>query len=351
MRFLSFTAACGLAIGVLPSLGAAQELLTNPSFEQSPNTVSGPHGTPIGWTLEELPRVPAQAGPYRGDYNNGGVSTTPCLPSNYCNAVDAADYTVWRDNLGTNFMLPNRHTTLSGPVNQFDYDIWKADFGFPRTADLAQSANFSHIAFKPLGSEIFFDVGGLWSVWFEPYNGTNSGNPDNETNLTQTVPGTPGLTYTMEAHALFEDYFPGGVVNLNATNAGTPTGAPFDDGPASPTDTYFGLDFLDSTGAVLTGSVQIELKAAGQPSNTTWMKHTLVGTAPAGTTQVRVRATMTDGVTNPLPNPQVFQMSAFVDLFSLTASGGTSNVAAVPEPTSCIVLLGAVGLLVAYRRS
>ncbi len=341
MRSLLFTAACGLAISAVPMLGAAQELLTNQSFEQSASANSGPYGTPVGWKLTELPRVPNQAGPYRGDYNNMGVTSLPCLESNYCGAVDAADYTVWRDNLGATFALPNRHSSLTGPINQFDYDIWKADFGFPRTMDLAQSANFSHLA--------FFDDGGLWNVWFQPYNGTFANNPDNEAHLTQTVSGTPGLTYTMEGHALFENFFPGGVVNLNAGTGAAPSGAPFDDGPVSPTDTFFGLDFLDSTGAVLTGSVQIELKAAGQPSNTTWMKHTLVGVAPTGTTQVRVRATMTDGVHNPLPSPQSFSQSFFVDAFSLTASGGASAAAAVPEPTSCLVLLGALGVLAAFR--
>jgi hypothetical protein len=38
-----------------------------------------------------------------GDYNNDGV-------------VDAADYTVWRDGLGTTY-------------TQADYDVWKANFG------------------------------------------------------------------------------------------------------------------------------------------------------------------------------------------------------------------------------
>lgn len=49
-----------------------------------------------------------------GDYNDDGT-------------VDAADYTVWRDNLGSTVALPNDPT--SGTVSVDDYDVWKANFG------------------------------------------------------------------------------------------------------------------------------------------------------------------------------------------------------------------------------
>lgn len=49
-----------------------------------------------------------------GDYNDDGT-------------VDAADYTVWRDNLGQSVTLPN--DTTPGTVTAADYDIWKAAFG------------------------------------------------------------------------------------------------------------------------------------------------------------------------------------------------------------------------------
>jgi hypothetical protein len=52
-----------------------------------------------------------------GDYNNDGV-------------VDAADYTVWRDNLGsTTFTLPNRDPANSGAISMADYTSWKNNFG------------------------------------------------------------------------------------------------------------------------------------------------------------------------------------------------------------------------------
>jgi hypothetical protein len=49
-----------------------------------------------------------------GDYNDDGV-------------VDAADYVVWRDNLGQSVLLPNDPS--SGVVTQDDYGVWRANFG------------------------------------------------------------------------------------------------------------------------------------------------------------------------------------------------------------------------------
>ena len=48
-----------------------------------------------------------------GDYNQNGI-------------VDAADYTLWRDNFGSGTSLPNDDTP---GVGQDDYDRWKAHFG------------------------------------------------------------------------------------------------------------------------------------------------------------------------------------------------------------------------------
>jgi hypothetical protein len=155
--------------------------------------------------------------------------------------------------------------------------------------------------------------------------------PDNHATLFQTVAGSPGMLYTMSGYAYFEQMFPGGVINLNLDTGTTTNGAPFDDGLPSPTDFFFALEFLDSMGAVLPGSVEIELMANGQMNgsgadNEPYTQHILMGISPAGTTQVRVRATMTDGVANPsLPSPQVFRMSAFVDDFSLTAEPAPMN--------------------------
>ena len=54
-----------------------------------------------------------------GDFNGNGV-------------VDAADYTVWRDHLGTSFNLGGNGDETggsAGSVDQADYTLWKANFG------------------------------------------------------------------------------------------------------------------------------------------------------------------------------------------------------------------------------
>jgi len=342
--YKSLTACVSILLLVPATTSVAQELLTNGGIELVSEAVAGRNAVPPGWEMSEgpwvpeLPPGPRPAGwpqlspwPYEGDYNNTSAGQLTCSQFR-CNAVDAGDYVRWRNTLGTSTALPNRHPLNSGPVNLLDYDVWKSNYGKPNTLSMAEPGNFSHLILE-----------GDWHMWFQPYNSNRSENAaaiaSNFAHLFQTVPGTPGLQYTMTGWALFEDYFPGGVTNLNLENAnGTPTGAPFNDGPLSPTDTFFALEFLDSDGEVLAGSVEIELKANGQPSNTTWMQHELVGVAPAGTVEVRVRASMINGVENPLPCPQCFQMSFFVDAFSLTAANpGGGGLSTVPEPASWLL--------------
>jgi hypothetical protein len=62
--------------------------------------------------------VPVSAG-LDGDYNANG-------------AVDAADYVLWRQNLGTNASLPNDTTSLD--VGLEDYDVWRENFGAATSA-------------------------------------------------------------------------------------------------------------------------------------------------------------------------------------------------------------------------
>jgi hypothetical protein len=69
---------------------------------------NGKNGIAI-WTDTGLP----------GDYNGNGM-------------VDAADFTVWRDHLATNFNLHGNGDETgasAGVVDQADYDYWKAHFG------------------------------------------------------------------------------------------------------------------------------------------------------------------------------------------------------------------------------
>ena len=51
-----------------------------------------------------------------GDYNEDG-------------RVNLGDYTIWRNNLGTSFVLPNRDTANMGNVSQADYTSWKNRYG------------------------------------------------------------------------------------------------------------------------------------------------------------------------------------------------------------------------------
>ena len=64
-----------------------------------------------------------------GDGNDVVLFTAPLLPGDYNNGVvDAADYTVWRDNQGAPAgSLPNDNNP--GPIGQGHYDTWASHFG------------------------------------------------------------------------------------------------------------------------------------------------------------------------------------------------------------------------------
>jgi hypothetical protein len=173
-------------------------------------------------------------------------------------------------------------------------------------------------------------------VIFNSTEGDFPGFPDVlfvDADLNQTVPGTPGQQYRMTGWAYFEGGYAGGVDTIDPLSPASRAGLP------SLTDTFFALEFLDAGNNVLPGSVERELYERGQrnnpnpddslPENRNWLQTVLVGTAPAGTVSVRVRASMVDGEFNvDLPH-----QAAWVDDFSLTA---------VPEPASA--LLGLLGL-------
>jgi hypothetical protein len=57
--------------------------------------------------------------PFPGDYNGNGV-------------VDAADYNIWRDTLGSTTDLRangDNSGASAGKIDQADYDLWKTNFG------------------------------------------------------------------------------------------------------------------------------------------------------------------------------------------------------------------------------
>jgi len=126
------------AFGILPGIDDLPTILRAAKWDTDqdgmPDVFEAAHGlnasdpadrnlttlSPLGYTNLEVYLDMAAAGmfaysPLAGDYNDDGQ-------------VDAADYTVWRDNLNSNAPLLNE-TASFGVVDQADYDTWKANFG------------------------------------------------------------------------------------------------------------------------------------------------------------------------------------------------------------------------------
>ncbi|QDU88870.1 hypothetical protein Pla175_22540 [Pirellulimonas nuda] len=88
----------------------------------------------------------AGAGGTPGDYNEDGV-------------VDAADYTTWRDNLGSTTALPN-DGGLGTPIGSSQYDLWRSNFGNPGVGALATGS----AAVPEPSAVILLGLGGLLLV-------------------------------------------------------------------------------------------------------------------------------------------------------------------------------------------
>ena len=107
---LTLTPFSGYDLGELyKSVGGTQDLrleflMDGDELPSDGNVVYGPFG-------------PVSAPGLSGDFNNNGI-------------VDAADYTVWRNNLGapTEAALNGNGNGTNG-VDQADYALWKSNFG------------------------------------------------------------------------------------------------------------------------------------------------------------------------------------------------------------------------------
>lgn len=184
---------------------------------------------------------------------------------------------------------------------------------------------------------------GQQGLWLRPFVNETQFEPDIpsvEAVLSQVVPGTEGAEYEFSAWSAWEYGYCGGL-------------------PATTTETFMKLEFLDDGDAVI-GTEMIDLADEGQVNDQTdtdgityedWRQFFVNGTAPTGTTNVRVSLGAT-GMFGSGINPQ----SAFFDEMSLieTLPGAGGGLVTVPEPGSLLLLtLGTafIGMLGVGRRS
>ncbi len=109
-----------LSSGYTPNAGDSFEVLTAAALVDSGISLSGDSA---GFSLLTTPTsliLQFAAAGLPGDYNNDGL-------------VNLADYTVWRDNLGSTAALANDNTP---GVDSTDYTVWKNNFGAVRRASL-----------------------------------------------------------------------------------------------------------------------------------------------------------------------------------------------------------------------
>jgi hypothetical protein len=155
--------------------------------------------------------------------------------------------------------------------------------------------------------------GGDWAVFFKAFSGSAAAGAATA-HLQQTVAGAAGTSYKLTGWA-------GGEANLTG-------------------NAVFAIDFLNSGGGLLS-SASLDITAQlvipnGESFN--YKQYSVEGTAPAGTTQVRARASMLNGLPNPAGGGQAY----VVDDFTLTV---------VPEPATLGMFgLGLLGLQMARRR-
>jgi hypothetical protein len=112
--------------------------------------------------------------------------------------------------------------------------------------------------------------------------------------VSQTVGGVPGGKYTFSGWSKWEFNYSGGLL------------------PTTTTETFLRMEFLNSANAVIGTPLLLDLRDAGQLADDTWRQFSLMGTAPAGTANVRVSAGAIGMFFNTDP-----QQSGFFDDFSL----------------------------------
>jgi hypothetical protein len=268
---------------------SAVELLISGDFE----TPGGSVGDIPGWDLEEFATGSAQlvnsasvtggadvqlflrafegGGPLherQGNFDNDGLPRGD---------VDGVDFLAWQRNFGkTSGALPSEGDATGaqdggpdGAVLTNDFNLWKANFG----------------AGPPLL--------------------TNA-------RISQTVPASPGETYSFQGTSMFEDNYSGFVTTLGADS-------PHGQIP-SPTVTQFRMEFLDTNGAVVGAPTVLDLRTEQNFPGFPVIHTPLTAQAPPGTFNVRVTAEALDMAWNGTATSEGNLQSAFFNDFSLTTA-------------------------------
>jgi fibronectin-binding autotransporter adhesin len=165
-------------------------------------------GSEVFFDQDQVTFDDSAAPPIAGDFNNDS-------------AVNLADYTVWRDNLGGSFDLGGNGDEAGGSagiVDAADYALWKANFG---SAGAGVTVNIAGEDVYPSLATFTSAIGNRYTI-----TGTNGFGGDTPINLTGNVtvalqnPNTLEGTVTIGNNATLE-LGGGSTVNGNITGSGT----------------------------------------------------------------------------------------------------------------------------------
>jgi len=285
----------------------------------------------------------ADAAPAIGDYNSDGT-------------VDAADYTVWRDNLGTGFALPNRDPANTGNVSQADYDSWNANFGAtgasPYVFNIGGGLDFNgnpptdpvnnpegtytpHVTFE--FDRVGFLFGGALDADQAIFDSVQINKQTIETldllvntttgatTVRNNLPASFDINYYEITSATNSLRKTGGWTSLDSTEGGDPIGIGWDEAGGSG-------DGILSEGN-LTGAITLNQSGSFSLGNAF---KTVANGGTQGTQDLRLFVGLTNG-------------NVLRGTVTYTNSG---SAAGVPEPTTCgLLLVGGLGVLGRWRRS
>jgi hypothetical protein len=194
--------------------------------------------------------------------------------------------------------------TLTGPYeDEMSSEPWAGPAPTPVTTDASGLDSPNGVGVGNLDAAVFFKAFSGGGV-----NGPATGHQQQE------VAASPGVKYQLTGWVGAEPNFLGGA--------------------------EMAIEFLGA-GDLLLGAGVLDLRAAGLLSDNgqpfDYKKYTVTATAPVGTVEARARVSMIDGTPNPLGGGQAY----VVDDFALSV---------VPEPTSAVLGLVGLALLVARSR-